>query len=411
MPVMSLSDWVSEFSRPENLWYVKRLSANDTLANRAHQAGPYIPKEVIFEVVPSLRCMAGDNPRVDIEAFIDSHPDRRTVKAIWYNRKVSEARPRNEARITNWGGGASALLDPDSTGALAVFVFAGADGTADTASLHVWVCEGYEDEVIEDRIGPIDPGRALVWRPGDPINGNLFSRSVALTASCRLAPEAIPPGWLTSFPTGSEIVRMAVDLRPLQNETPDRRLIQRRACEYEIFRSVEESVEGERLRQGFASIDEFVERAMTILQRRKVRSGRSLELHTRELLLEEGFREGEDFSHGATSEGEKRPDFLFPSEAAYRDGQFPAERLRMLAAKTTLKDRWRQILNEADRIGAKHLLTLQEGVSANQFAEMEDAAVRLVVPEPLISSYREDIQPKLLTVRDFIAELRQLAVS
>lgn len=410
MPVMSLSDWVLEFSRPENLWYVKRLSANDTLANKAHQAGPYIPREVIFRVVPSLLRMAGDNPRVDIEAFIDSHPDRRTVKAIWYNRRASEARPRNEARITNWGGGASALLDPDSTGALAVFVFVGADGTADTDSLHVWVCEGYEDEVIEDRIGPIDPGRALVWRPGDPINGNLFSRGLALTASCKLAPEAIPAGWLASFPASAEIVRMAVDLRPLQNETPDNRLIQRRTCEYEIFRSVEQAVEGERLRQGFASIDEFVERAMTILQRRKVRSGRSLELQTRELLLEEGFREGEDFSHGATSEGEKRPDFLFPSDAAYRDEQFPAERLRMLAAKTTLKDRWRQILNEADRIGAKHLLTLQEGVSTNQFAEMEDAAVRLVVPEPLIACYPEDIRPKLLTVRDFIAELRQLAV-
>jgi len=410
MPVMSLSDWIPEFARPENLWYVKRLSGNDTLANKAHQAGPYIPKEVVFQVVPSLRQMAGDNPRIDIEAFIDSHPDRRTVKAIWYNRKASEARARNEARITNWGGGASALLDPDSTGALAVFVFVGASGGADVSSLHVWVCEGYEDEVIEDRIGPIEPGRAIVWRPGDALPGGLFAPSPKILAPCRLAPEAMPAGWLAKFPTGADIVRKAVELRPLQNEHADQRLLQRRACEYEIFRSVEEAVEGNRIAQGFDSIDSFVERALTILQRRKARSGRSLELHAREILLEEGFAEGQDFSHSPTSEGDKKPDFLFPSQAAYQNKDFPSDRLRMLASKTTMKDRWRQILNEADRIGRKHLLTLQEGVSENQFAEMEAASVQLVVPEPLIEKYPEKVQPKLMTVRDFLSEIRELSV-
>lgn len=411
MPVMSLSDWIEEFARPDNLWYVKRLSGNDTLANRAHQAGPYIPKDVIFEALPSLRRMTGDNPRIDVEAFTDSHVDRRTVKAIWYNRKVSEARPRDEARITNWGGGASALLDPESTGALAVFVFVGADGTADAESLHVWVCEGYEDEVIEDRIGPIEPGRAVSWRPGGPIPGGLFAPLPKLLAPCRLTPQTMPPGWLQRFPTGSEIVRMAVGLRPLQDEPPDSRLIKRRACEYEIFRSVEDAIETQRINEGFASVDAFVERALTILQRRKARSGRSLELQAKEILLEEGFAEGRDFSHSPTSEGDKKPDFLFPSEAAYRDSAFPASRLRMLAAKTTLKDRWRQILNEADRVPTKHLLTLQEGISENQFAEMQAASVQLVVPEPLMKSYPDVIQPKLVTLRDFLAELRQLSVA
>lgn len=410
MPVMSLSDWIEEFARPDNLWYVKRLSGNDTLANRAHQAGPYIPKDVIFEALPSLRRMEGDNPRIDVEAFTDSHVDRRTVKAIWYNRKVSEARPRDEARITNWGGGASALLDPESTGALAVFVFVGADGTADAQSLHVWVCEGYEDEVIEDRIGPIEPGRAVSWRPGGPIPGGLFAPLPKLLAPCRLTPQTMPPGWLQRFPTGSEIVRMAVGLRPLQDEPPDSRLIKRRACEYEIFRSVEDAIETQRINEGFASVDAFVERALTILQRRKARSGRSLELQAKEILLEEGFAEGRDFSHSPTSEGDKKPDFLFPSEAAYRDNAFPASRLRMLAAKTTLKDRWRQILNEADRVPTKHLLTLQEGISENQFAEMQAASVQLVVPEPLMNSYPDAIRPKLVTLRDFLAELRQLSV-
>ncbi len=39
----------------------------------------------------------------------------------------------------------------------------------------------------------------------------------------------------------------------------------------------------------------------------------------------------------------------------------------MLATKARCKDRWCQILNEADRIERKHLLTLRQGVSESQF--------------------------------------------
>lgn len=403
MPVTSLTDWIAEFARPGNLWYVKRLSGNDTLANGAHQAGPYIPKSVIFEALPSLPKMSGANPRIGLPTFIDSHPDSRTVQAIWYNQLT-----RNEARITGWGGGASALLDPDSTGALAAFVFAGAEGDADAASLHVWVCEGYEDEVIEDRVGSaVDPGRFVVWRAGSI--PDLFAPSSNM-ASCRLAAADLPADWLAKFPSGAAIVRKAVELRPLQNEEPDARLLLRRNCEYELFKSVEEAIEMPRIAQGFVNVDQFVDRAQTILQRRKTRSGRSLELHAREILIEEGFQHGVDFSHSPTSEGGKKPDFLFPSQARYQDATFPADRLRMLAAKTTMKDRWRQILNEANRVERKHLLTLQEGVSENQFAEMQDAKVQLVVPRKLIAKYPDSVQPYLLTVRDFIAELRQLTI-
>lgn len=405
MPVTSLTDWITEFAKPDNLWYVKRLSGNDTLANAAHQAGPYIPKSVIFEALPSLPKMTAANPRLGLDAFIDSHPDSRVVQAIWYNQLT-----RNEARMTNWGGGSSALLDPDSTGALAAFVFVGSDGEADASSLHVWVCEGYEDEVIEDRLEPIEPGRWMTWRPGSPFATSLFAPSARALGSCRLAPADLPTGWLDQFPSGEAIIRKTVELRPLQNEEPDARLLRRRDCEYELFRSVEEAVELPHVTKGFASIDDFVERAQTILQRRRTRSGRSLELHAREILIEEGFRADRDFSHSPTSEGEKKPDFLFPCEADYKNGDFPAERLRMLAAKTTLKDRWRQILNEADRVPRKHLLTLQEGVSQNQFREMQDANVQLVVPSGLIGKYPAAVQPHLLSVRDFLAELRQLSI-
>ncbi|EBK1959289.1 restriction endonuclease, partial [Salmonella enterica] len=49
---------------------------------------------------------------------------------------------------------------------------------------------------------------------------------------------------------------------------------------------------------------------------------------------------------------------MFPGISHYHDSEFPHARLTMLASKSTCKDRWRQMLNEAVRISDKHLLTL-----------------------------------------------------
>jgi hypothetical protein len=157
-----------------------------------------------------------------------------------------------------------------------------------------------------------------------------------------------------------------------------------------------------RINSGFDSVEAFVEFAGSLTNRRKSRSGRSLELHARLIFSEEAV----PFSWQARTEYKKAPDFIFPSQDAYHDPDFPAESLRMLATKTTCKDRWRQVLNEADRIPHKHLLTLQEGVSESQFREMQDAGVRLVVPMSLMPSYPDEIRTDLLSFERFLAELR-----
>ena len=185
--------------------------------------------------------------------------------------------------------------------------------------------------------------------------------------TCWLEPSDIPYRWIESFPSGKEILKKAVELSPAHRKlNPDARLLARRECEYQVFQSIEEAIELPGIREGFENIDQFVARAQSVLQRRKVRSGRSLELHVRQIFGEESLAEGRHFSHGADSEPGSKPDFLFPSQASYRDPDFPDSKLRMLAVKTTCKDRWRQVLREADRIRTKHLLTLQEGISPNQ---------------------------------------------
>lgn len=48
MSVGELVEWLDEYSGTGFVWYVKRLSGNDTLANQSHQAGPYIPRDFTF---------------------------------------------------------------------------------------------------------------------------------------------------------------------------------------------------------------------------------------------------------------------------------------------------------------------------------------------------------------------------
>jgi hypothetical protein len=400
----SLPDWIARFAQPENIWFAKRLSANDTGQTKGHQAGPYVPKDLLFSVLPTLRDEGTENPRVVLEASTGSHDHVRQVTAIWYNGRLF-GKTRNEARITGWGGRRSPLLDSDATGALAILVFVGGAVGAATA-LQIWLADSADnaDDLLEDLVGPVEPGTHVIWRPGTP--ARIYG--LARVASCQLTAAQLPPAWLEAFPSAADIVRKAVDLRPIARETADTRLLRRRDCEFELFKAVEQELVGPRVAAGFNRLDDFLALAQTVLQRRKSRSGRSLELHAREIFIEEGLEEGIDFSHGGQTEDGKKPDFLFPSAAAYRDPAWPADRLRMLGAKTTARDRWRQILNEADRIPTKHLLTLQEGVSVPQFAEMTAAGVKLVVPEPLFKSYPAAIRPGLLSLRSFVEEVRGL---
>lgn len=407
MPTMELIDWFDEYSGEQFVWYVKRLTANDTQANGSHQAGPHVSKEFLFRLFPTIARRDIKNPDVQFVLHIDSHADSREVRAVYYNNKFHDnpTTGRNEARITGFGGSASALLDAESTGAIAILAFGIGGGAA--TECHVWVCRHEtEEDIVEDRIGPVEPGKAVIWPPAQLA----FSTGPAPRSSCSLDDSEIPSTWLAKFPTGLQLVAKSIEMRPDRALNPDQRLLRRRACEYEIFLSVERAVEMPNIQTGFATIDDFVARAQSILQRRKSRAGLSLELHTRQIFIEERLKEHEHFSTQPESEANKHPDFIFPSEAAYKDGSFPADKLRMLAVKTTCKDRWRQIVKEADRINEKHLLTLQEGVSENQFQEMVNARVRLVVPAKIIDAYPKSIRPHLQTLESFIGDIRLLYV-
>jgi len=79
----------------------------------------------------------------------------------------------------------------------------------------------------------------------------------------------------------------------------------------------------------------------------------------------------------------------------------------MLAVKSTCKDRWRQILAEADRVRVKHLLTLEPGISVSQTNEMIARSVVLVVPREIQSSFTDTQRRQILTLHAFINRVKR----
>ena len=78
----------------------------------------------------------------------------------------------------------------------------------------------------------------------------------------------------------------------------------------------------------------------------------------------------------------------------------------MLGAKSTCKERWRQVLSEASKIPEKHLLTLEPGISERQTDQMISSRLQLLVPQPIQDTYTDNQQAWLLTLDDFIRDVR-----
>lgn len=79
----------------------------------------------------------------------------------------------------------------------------------------------------------------------------------------------------------------------------------------------------------------------------------------------------------------------------------------MFRSKTTCKDRWRQVLNEADNVPVKHLFTLQQGISRNQLSEMYHENVCLVVPAQYLNSFDKEFQSRIMTLSGFTSFVKE----
>lgn len=369
--------------------YCKFLSANDSGETGGHQAGILISKSAkdMFYTENELR----ENHILKKNGKIRWQSDFYTnCTFTWYESK-------NELRITGFGRGFE-LLCPQYTGALFVLI-----KESDTDY------EGFLFNTDEDIQEFLDTFGLTPAETNRPIELNRINQELREKQEMDL----FISGLNGKFPTS---VEMSLVARTIQYQTaagrkktltdPDVALLQWTEQEYRLFRAIEHAKYGAIVAQGFTSVENFVTLANQILNRRKSRAGKSLEHHLAAIFDEHNIQ----YTAQGVTEGNKRPDFLFPSEQAYHDQKFSVKNLCMLAAKTTCKDRWRQILNEADhfRDENKYLCTMQQGISGAQMDEMQADRVVLVVPRPYIRSYPKDRQKRIWTLGRFIDYVKNM---
>ena len=365
------------------------MSANDSGETGGHQAGILISKSAkdMFYTENELR----ENHILKKNGKIRWQSDFYTnCTFTWYESK-------NELRITGFGRGFE-LLCPQYTGALFVLI-----KESDTDY------EGFLFNTDEDIQEFLDTFGLTPAETNRPIELNRINQELREKQEMDL----FISGLNGKFPTS---VEMSLVARTIQYQTaagrkktltdPDVALLQWTEQEYRLFRAIEHAKYGAIVAQGFTSVENFVTLANQILNRRKSRAGKSLEHHLAAIFDEHNIQ----YTAQGVTEGNKRPDFLFPSEQAYHDQKFSVKNLCMLAAKTTCKDRWRQILNEADRFRDenKYLCTMQQGISGAQMDEMQADRVVLVVPRPYIRSYPKDRQKRIWTLGRFIDYVKNM---
>lgn len=370
--------------------FSKFITANDTGTTGGHQAGYHLHKNSwsLFFDNPGIK---GNNK--DSFVTIRWQDDFETSSRFVYYGVGT----RNEYRLTRFGRGFPFLSD-DNVGDLLVL-------SKKSPTFYEAFVLG-RDEDIEDFLAAL--------------NLSVTDTNKIITKHHGVSPEDLMQNCFqdflksleTDFPSTlllSEKARFCyntankIDISSILKD-PDSRLINWLDAEFLLFKTIENDRYSDRLKTVFSSVEELVQTANTILNRRKSRAGKSLEHQLAEIFGQ--FRLS--FEEQVVTENNKKPDFLFPGRDAYLNPKFDDNKLCVLGSKTTCKDRWRQILNEADRIKVKHLFTLQQGISSNQLEEMNNYNVQLVVPKSNINSFPATYQNELWTLERFVRFIKRI---
>lgn len=368
--------------------YARFTTANDAGKTGSHQSGWLINKGA-WALFFDKAGVKGENKDVLIK--IRWQDDFETEsRAIYYGKET-----RNEYRLTRFGRGFP-FLQEENVGDYIILM------KMSPKFYHAYVLQ--TDEEIEDftsavNISVTDTGRLLYPQ-------KLVQSTPTLEALIQAA--AAETGGV--MPAGKWIAHKALEInlaagictKALATENADLFLLKQIETEYGLFQAIERLKYGEIISHGFSSVERFIAIAHSILNSRKSRAGHSLEYHLAAIFDQNHVK----YEQQVRTEGNKTADFIFPDGASYHNPHFLVENLFFMAAKTTCKDRWRQVLNEADRLDTTYLMTLQQGVSSNQCEEMKTEGVVLVVPEGYKKSFPENHRSDILSLEQFIDRVK-----
>lgn len=364
---------------------LKFISANDVSLTGSHQSGFYLPKAIssVYSPFPATKGQNNDHPVTVL--WQDGRTTASMVK--WYGNKT-----RSEYRLTRFGRNFPWLRN-EYLASLLVLI-------PKTISEFQGYVLQEEDDIVEFQAAL---GLEVIgsWSLYDKHGDFHETENECLDRTFRSFVTT-----LNSFPSVrifSDTTHKAVIscISHFPSLSIDDQIVELIKDEYQLFQMAQLKLFGPRISQPFESIEQFLAVAQTILQARKSRAGRSLENHVEDLLRAAGI----PFDI-RTVVDDTRPDIIIPGKTEYNDPDFPTKRLFMVGVKTTCKDRWRQVLNEAPRVRKKHILTLQKGITSPQLKEIRNSEVTLVVPAPLHKEYPKDFRKHLLTLEGFIQTVR-----
>ncbi len=367
---------------------LKFISRNDVDATGGHQYGFLLPKPV-WQMYTELPPEKGVNSEQLVRVLWQ---DGRTTdsRIVWYGKET-----RSEYRFTRFGRDFP-FRTFDNVGDLLVLIRRSRD------EFSAYVLD--EDEDIEEITAALGVEIIKTW--------GAFRSDVEPQIEGETEDECVNSYYrkfvadLERFPSGrifSQTTLQALTecVQGFNAFSPDEALVRAVDAEYQLFRLAERQICQPEISRLFRSVDDFLKTASSIMNRRKSRAGRALENHFEYLLNRAGIPHQ---IRPQTIEG--KPDVVIPGEAAYHDGSYPLENLYIVGVKTTCKDRWRQVLNEAERVPQKHIMTMQAGISEKQLAQMHKASVSLIVPHSLHSLYPKKREISLFSVEGFIDSVR-----
>ena len=366
---------------------LKFISPNDAGTTGSHQFGFYLPKDA-WQMYTPHPPNDGTNDKHVVTIHWEGARETRSV-VTWYGRST-----RSEYRLTRFGRNFPFLTDY-FVGSLLILVPLG------ISRFHAYVLEQDED-ILEVQVAL---GVEIIsgWGVYGETQQNIEEQDECLRDRFGEFTEG-----LEDFPSGDDFSKatrqaMIQCISGFDDWGADDKLVKGRDTEYALFKLVEQSICGPLVEQGFRNIDEFVSAANSITNRRRARAGRSFENHIGFILEEAGI----PFEHQPNVDG--RPDFIVPGADAYNDRKYPVERLFVIGAKTTSRERWRQLLDEGRRVPRKYFMTLQPNMSKQQFNAIAEADVRLVVPKSLHGGYPDSSASinELLSVEGFIDVVRR----
>jgi hypothetical protein len=366
---------------------LKFISANDAGLTGSHQAGFYLPLAA-WKLYAPFEPEKGKLEKSKVRIVWQGGAYTTDSMVTWYGQKT-----RFEYRLTSFGRGFPYLND-DTVGDLLVLI------PQDLHNFLAYVIDLPEDiEDIQAALGVEVIGTWAVYEAAKeppPLSENDCIDQMFRAFAKNL--NVFPPGSQFSQKTCEAMLQC---VKGFGKKATDDRLMLLMQSEYRLFKLVERQICLPEVLRLFKDIDDFLKTAATLMNRRKSRAGRSMENHIQYLLADAKI----PFDSSPQIYGE--PDIIIPNKAAYDDPKYPTDKLFMVGVKTTCKDRWRQVTQEAPRIPWKHLITIQEGISANQLVQMHQAKVTLVVPQKLHSRYPDVKGVNLLDLDGFIKTVRK----